>query len=157
MSLDPSRRRQTVRLIVTEVPVETTYDLRRRVLRAGRPDADFTFPEDAAAGTFHLAAQDPDVIGVATFIPAPTQDRAGRTTYQLRGMAVDPSRQGQGVGRQLLDAAAERLRAAGVDAVWANARDTALGFYERLGWEIVGDGYVHGPMGLPHHLVIRDL
>ena len=38
-----------------------------------------------------------------------------------------------------------------------HARDSALGFYERLGWKAVGDGYVYGPMKLPHHLALWDL
>jgi len=157
VSVVATRRRQTVRLIVTEVPVETTYDLRRRVLRGGAADAEVAFPGDDVAGTFHLAVHDPGVVAIATFIPAPTPHREGQVTFQLRGMAVDDGRQGQGLGRVLLDAAAERMRAGGAVAVWAHARDSALGFYERLGWKVVGDGYVYGPMNLPHHLAIWDL
>jgi GNAT superfamily N-acetyltransferase len=151
-------KRQTDLLIVTEVPVESTYDLRRRVLRDGRHDVDITFPEDARAGTFHLAVSDGEqVIAVGSFNPSPTPLRPGVDAYQLRGMAVDDTRQGSGVGRMLLQAAEERLRAAGISVAWANARDSALGFYETLGWRAHGEGFCHGYRNLPHHVVVRDL
>jgi hypothetical protein len=41
--------------------------------------------------------------------------------------------------------------------LWAKARDTAVGFYERLGMHAEGDGYVTPDTGLPHHTVILDL
>jgi hypothetical protein len=40
--------------------------------------------------------------------------------------------------------------------LWANARDTALGFYVSYGMHVVGDGFVATP-GLPHHVVVLDL
>ena len=157
MFVHAPQRRQTVGLIVRSVPAQDTYDLRRRVLRGGAPDAEVTFPEDDHPGTFHLAVVDRDrIVAVGTFIPVPTDIREGHT-FQLRGMAVEPDQHGRGLGRLLLDAAVERLRAEGVVAIWAHARDSALGFYERLGWKAVGDGYVYGPMALPHHLAVLDL
>jgi GNAT superfamily N-acetyltransferase len=116
------------------------------VLREGR--AHEGFPEDDDAATVHLAAVEGDhVVGVATFVP---RDDGW---WQLRGMAVDAERQGRGIGRAILDEAESRLRALGASGVWANGRDTALGFYERAGWRVVGDGY--DMKGRPHHRVER--
>ena len=141
---------------IEEVPVERTYAVRREVLRGGRADADVTFPTDGLG--FHLAVLDDagEVVGVATFFPSPTAKRPGAEAWQLRGMAVLPAYQGTGVGRQMLDEAIRRLRALGVEVVWADGRDTALGFYTRAGWSVEGDGYVTG-IGLPHHTVVYDL
>ena len=83
--------------------------------------------------------------------------REGRRAAQLRGMAVDTAHQGRGIGRQLLDAAMERLRNAGFEVLWANARDTALPFYRRVGMEVVGEGFLTSDTKLPHHVVVRDL
>jgi predicted GNAT family N-acyltransferase len=44
---------------------------------------------------------------------------------------------------------------AGARRLWANGRDTALGFYERFGFRVVGDGIVLS--GLPHHRIELDL
>ena len=132
-------------LSIVEIEGAGTHDLRRRVLRDGRTDLPAAYPEDDDPGVLHLGAvDDGQVVGVATFVP----DGSGR--WQLRGMAVDPARQGQGVGRALLEEGAARL-----GPLWAHARDAALGFYERLGWVVEGEGYVHGVMGLPHHRVVR--
>lgn len=123
--------------------------LRGAVLRGGAPHEGFA--EDDLPGTFHLAAEeDGRIVGVATFL----QHDVG--VWQLRGMAVEQGRQGSGIGRLLLDDALVRLRALGATALWANGRDTALGFYERLGWRVVGGGFANVD-GLPHHRVELDL
>ena len=109
------------------------------------------------AGAFHLAVRsDNAIVAVASFAPMATPHRPGTRAWQLRGMAVEPTRQRHGYGVALLDAAIGRLRAAGADVLWANARDSALGFYVRYGMHVVGDGFVAAP-GLPHHVVVFDL
>ena len=57
----------------------------------------------------------------------------------------------------MLEHATARLRAGGASLLWANGRDTALGFYERAGFTVVGDGYLMGESGLPHHRVELEL
>ena len=139
-------------LNVREIRATDTHALRSRVLRGG--GAHHGFPEDELPGTFHVGALDgDDVVGVATFVPH--EDGV----WQLRGMAVDPARQGQGIGARILEYAVAKLRAGGARLIWANGRDTALGFYERAGWTVVGGGYelpVAGA-GMPHHRVELDL
>jgi predicted GNAT family N-acyltransferase len=41
--------------------------------------------------------------------------------------------------------------------VWARARDSAIGFYERAGFTVVGDVFVDDATGLDHHLVVLEL
>ena len=146
-------------LTVVEISAEDAHDLRRRVLREGTPSDEVRFEQDAWPATFHLGARDATgaLVGIATFFPSPTPLREGRQAAQLRGMAVDTAHQGRGIGRRLLDAAMERLRSAGFEALWANARDTAVPFYRRLGMEVVGEGFLTSDTKLPHHVVVRDL
>ena len=127
---------------VVEVEAADTYDLRRRVLLVEpRPLA---LEGDELPGTRHFGVLDGErLVAAATFVPT---DEG----LQLRGMAVDPATQGSGVGRLLVEAAVERLRAAGATRLWCNARDTAVPFYERLGWTITGPGFLHAPSGRPH-------
>ena len=145
-------------LTVVEISAEDAHDLRRRVLREGTPSDEVRFEQDAWPATFHLGARDADgaLVGIATFFPSPTPWRDGKA-IQLRGMAVETAHQGAGIGRQLLDAAMERLRSAGFEVLWANARDTALPFYRRLGMEVVGEGFLTSDTKLPHHVVVTDL
>jgi GNAT superfamily N-acetyltransferase len=144
---------------VEDIAAEETHDLRRRVLRDGRPDADVSFTEDAAPAAFHLGVREDDgrLVGVGTFFEEPCPHRPGKRAWRLRGMAVEPGRQRGGAGTLLLDEAVARLRKQGVEVLWAHGRDSALGFYERHGWRVYGDGYVTDDTKLPHHDVVLDL
>lgn len=145
-------------LRVVDLTAEGCYDLRRRVLRAGTPSGGVAFAEDDTPGVFHLGVDaDGTLVGVATCFPSATPWRAGRPAAQVRGMAVDRAWQGRGIGRALLDEALARVRAEGIEVLWANARDSALGFYERFGMQVVGDGFRTEDTLLPHHVVILDL
>lgn len=138
---------------------EATHDLRRRVLRDGRADAEVRFDGDDAAGALHLAVvgDDEAVMAVATAIPLACPRRRGRRAWKVRGMAVQPDHQGRGVGGRLLWEIEDRARAAGVEVLWADGRDEALRFYQRHGWSVEGKGYVTPGTGLPHHTVVLDL
>ena len=85
-------------------------------------------------------------------------DRLLATTaprVQLRAMATAPEVRGHGAGDVLLDAGITRARATAPDAVvWARARDTALGFYVRHGFEVVEPGFVDETTALPHHVIM---
>lgn len=144
---------------VEEVPSEATHDLRRRVLRDGRPGAVVVFPEDSRPGAFHLAVQDAGgaTLAVASFSAEGTPYRPGRRAVRLRGMAVDWPAQHHGLGRLLVTTVVDRLRRDGEEVLWCNARDSAAGFYSRLGFEVVGGGFVVPESGLPHHVMVCDL
>lgn len=142
---------------VVELEAASTHDLRRRVLRGHLPGATVENPEDDRPGTVHLGVVDGEgaVVAVATLFPEPTPHRPGARTARLRGMAVDPAWQGGGIGARLLEAVVERARRDGYEALWANGRDVSLSFYERHGWQVVGEGFTS--IGLPHHVVLLDL
>jgi GNAT superfamily N-acetyltransferase len=144
---------------VEEVPAEATHALRWGVLRNRRPGAAVAFPEDARPGAFHLAVSDDEgaILAVASFSPEPTPYRPGRAAVHLRGMAVDPPFQRHGLGRMLVTAVIDRLRRDDVGVLWCNARDSAAGFYARLGFETVGEGFVLPESGMAHHVMLRDL
>lgn len=145
-------------MIVTFLDASDTYDLRRLVLRAGQPDAVVAFAEDDHEGAFHLGArlESGDLVGVASFSPQPCPRRPGRAALQLRGMAVLDELQRSGVGRALLRAGIEEARARRFPVLWANARDSAIGFYGALGMAVEGEGFVTAT-GIPHHMVVVEL
>jgi GNAT superfamily N-acetyltransferase len=143
---------------VERVEARECHALRRAVLRTGDAAAMVDWPEDAAPGAFHLAVREKaTLVAVASFAPVATPLRPAARAWQLRGMAVEPARQGHGLGAALLDAALEHLRAVGAEVLWANARDSALGFYVGHGMTVEGDGFVQPDTGLPHHVVLLDL
>jgi ABC-type nitrate/sulfonate/bicarbonate transport system ATPase subunit len=142
---------------VVELTADETHELRRRVLRADDPAAVVVFDGDDAAGTVHLGLRDGSgtLVAVSTWLPRPGPVDPAPTDVQLRGMAVDDGRRGGGLGAELLAAGVQRAFDDGAGAVWANARDTALPFYARHGFDVVGDGFVDAATGLPHHRIRR--
>jgi GNAT superfamily N-acetyltransferase len=144
---------------VEDVPAEATHDLRWRILRDRRPGAPVAFPEDGRPGAFHLAVRDTDgaILAVASFSAEATPYRPGRPAVRLRGMAVDGPSQHHGLGRLLITTVVERLRAERVEVLWCNARDSAGGFYSRMGFAVVGEGFVLPESGIAHHVMLRDL
>lgn len=116
------------------------------------------FPEDTRPGAFHLAVRHDDtILAVASFSTEATPYRPRRSAIRLRGMAVDGPFQQHGIGRLLVTTVVDRLRAEGVDVLWCNARDSAAGFYARLGFEVEGDGFVLPESGIAHHVMVLDL
>lgn len=143
-----------VTLRVAATAVDDIVPLRQAVLRPGLPVEASRYPEDDDA--VHIAGWDGDVVvGCATVFPQPWPGLPNAADpWRLRGMAVAPQQQGTGVGAQVLAAAVAAAQARGADAMWANARSAALGFYLRHGWSVAGDEFVTTDTGLPHHPIV---
>jgi GNAT superfamily N-acetyltransferase len=60
----------------------------------------------------------------------------------MRQVAVVPHRQGQGIGRALVEFAERFARERGFMLMKLHARDTAIPFYKKLGYECIGDPFV---------------
>jgi len=114
--------------------------LRHRILRAGLPFDAARFEGDDEPATRHYAAVSGEVIlGCLSLMPSAWE---GRPAWQLRGMATDAAVQGRGLGRQLLEAAVADARAAAPERIfWCNARTSAVGFYEKLGWRVMSEPF----------------
>jgi N-acetylglutamate synthase-like GNAT family acetyltransferase len=63
------------------------------------------------------------------------------TTAQFRKMAVLPNDQGKGFGLQLLQYLVDYCKSQGIENLWCNARVSAIGFYQKLGFATVGETY----------------
>jgi GNAT superfamily N-acetyltransferase len=143
---------------VVDISSADTHEVRMAVLRKGTPSRDPRYAQDDLPDTRHLGARiDDRLVATSTWLPAPWPHDTTATALQLRGMAVLDDVQGLGVGRLLLDAGVARAREAGARYVWARARDSAIGFYERAGFTVVGDVFVDDATGLDHHLVVLTL
>jgi predicted GNAT family N-acyltransferase len=62
-------------------------------------------------------------------------------TVRLRQMAVLNNLQGKGIGRALMQFAENIARDMGYKKIIMHARETAVGFYEKLGYEVVGEPF----------------
>jgi predicted N-acetyltransferase YhbS len=128
--------------------------LRRDVLRPGGTLDPSQY--DLMPAAIHIGAFDGEtVIGCASVFPEPHE--SDPLAWRLRGMAVDPSRQGEGIGRLVLEASVAAATEAGAPLLWATGRVSAMAFYQRLGWQAVGDVFSYGPADLPHLLILLSL
>lgn len=159
---------------IVELAASATHDIRRRMLRGGDPDAEVVFAGDEDPATVHMGAvldqtgsiarevsrDAAGLVAVSSWYPGrtgPVLDAVSEHVWQLRGMAVLAAWQGCGIGSAMLLEAFDALRARGGVAVWARARDTALGFYLAHGFVGVGEGYRDDTTGLAHHDMWRSL
>lgn len=114
-------------------------------------DAEWLHAEDG--GVFALAtAPDASLLGVIRLMPA-----TGEASRQLRQLAVAADARGRGVGAALVIAMERRARTEGATEVWLHARDSAYGFYERLGYRFAGDTFVSALTGIPHRTMRKAL
>jgi N-acetylglutamate synthase-like GNAT family acetyltransferase len=90
-------------------------------------------------------AAGPRVIGCATLLPNYPAAGVGK----LMQMAVDPQRQGEGLGRRLVVAVESRaFGELGLTELFCHAQLPAIGFYDALGWEVDSDEFTEA--GIPH-------
>lgn len=67
---------------------------------------------------------------------------------KLRQMAVNSRHQGKGLGRTIIQSIEDWLSKRGITYVFAHARITVCGFYEKLGYVKVGSEFTE--LGIPH-------
>ncbi|HSC53545.1 MAG TPA: GNAT family N-acetyltransferase [Phnomibacter sp.] len=76
-------------------------------------------------------------------------------TMKLRQMAVANKQQHKGIGYAIMQFAENLARDKGCKKITMHARDTALGFYQKLGYKIVGEQFVE--VSVPHHVMEKML
>jgi predicted GNAT family N-acyltransferase len=127
-------------VLIRQVGAEEIRPLRHRVLRPGQAFEDTAYAGDDLPETVHLGAFDDDgrLVGIASLY---REGRDGGPGWRLRGMATDATVRGTGHGAAVLGACIDHVARAGGGELWCNARMSAVGFYRRAGFEVVGDEF----------------
>lgn len=123
-------------IVITQVGgphYEDTVRLRQRILRD--PLGLVLDTSGDHARLFFVAIDDGKVVGTVAL-------EGGK----LRAMAVDA--QTRGIGRLLVARLEEEARARGLTRIDLHARQTAIGFYEKLGYVAEGEPFVE--VTIPH-------
>jgi ribosomal protein S18 acetylase RimI-like enzyme len=133
----------TVDIVLTRVGgpyYEETVRLRQRVLRdpLGLVLETSRDPER----TFFVAIEDGRVVGTVAL-----------EGHRLKAMAVDT--QGRGIGRRLVERLEEEACARGLPRIELHARQTARGFYAKLGYVAEGETFIE--VTLPHVAMWKTL
>lgn len=147
------QRRITARVeeySVSEPAYLQELELRRRILREPL-GLDLTVDDRADdARSIHLGVfEEGAMLGCLLLTP--------RSAFQvqMRQVAVVEGRRGEGLGRMLVEASESRARERGFVALTAHARDTAVEFYRKLGYSVVGEPFVE--VTVPHRTVRKEL
>ena len=125
---------------IKKISADETYEIRLAILRGGM-DLPVEFTGDFDEDTCHFGVfEDDELKGIASFLKN-SNTLFDTVQYQLRGMATVQEIRGKGYGKQLLLHAFDVLKEKQVKVIWCNAREVALNFYLKLGFEIHGDSF----------------
>ena len=93
--------------------------------------------------------EDENVIGCCVLA------RIDEHTVRLRQMAVPDNLHGRGIGASIIHFAENLARDKGFKIMTMHARDTAISFYEKFGYQIKGSQFKE--VSLPHHVMEKLL
>lgn len=142
---------------VRQIEAKDTLALRSLVLRNNAPEDQCIFEGDNDEQTFHLGAYvDERLVSVASFYLCNHANIEDEYQYRLRGMATHPDFRGQGLSSALLNAGFPQIKNNHIKKVWCNARSSAVGFYEKIGFRKISDEFEIAGIG-PHFTMVIDL
>lgn len=125
---------------VLRIKAIDTYPIRHKMLRPSGTLEDCVFHGDHDEMTFHLGAfVEKKLVSVASFYFERNEKFPDPYQYRLRGMATLPEFQGQGHSQNLLRTAFPVIKQNQCTLLWCNAREKAIGFYEKVGFEPTGE------------------
>ncbi len=154
--LTPSPPINILRMHVLQIEFATPeYDeavaLRYEVLR--QPLGLTYTPEQLAEeySHIHLAAytEEGRLVGYLNLTPQNEQ------VVKMRQVAVNPARQGQGIGRKLVEASEALAQRAGFQVLSLHARASAVPFYQKMGYTALGEQFEE--VTLPHFKMEKQL
>ena len=121
---------------VLRISAQDTYPIRQQVLvpTHNLQKAKFENDDDEDI-SFHLGAfTNSKLVSVASFFYERNPIFEDLHQYQLRGMATLPENQGQGLSSELLTTAFPIIKQNFCTLLWCNARESAIGYYEKVGF-----------------------
>lgn len=141
---------------VSFISSELAMDLRMRILRPLHPREACVYAEDNFESTFHLGIfENNKVISNGTFMQqAQPKLPEAKLPYRLRGMATDNNQQKKGLGQKIIIAAEAELKKRNCDLLWFNARVSAEGFYQKLGYTAIEEIFNIDTIG-PHKIMYK--
>jgi len=125
---------------VLRIKAIDTYPIRHKMLRPNGTIEDCMYQGDHDELTFHLGAfVNKKLVSVASFYFEKHPSYPETYQYRLRGMATLPDFQAQGHSSSLLRTAFPMIKQNQCPILWCNAREKAVGFYLKVGFESKGE------------------
>jgi GNAT superfamily N-acetyltransferase len=136
---------------------QQTYPVRHPILRPGKPLIACSFEGDDLPETQHIGLYDRDnLIGVVSLFSRLNEQFQHKIQLQLRGMAILENYQKLGYGAALIQESERIAKSKKAELIWFNARQIAVPFYERMGYNVGGNEFSIGDIGI-HYLMYREL
>ena len=140
--------KEPISLLIRPIQAAQTYALRHAVLWPDKPLSYVQLPDDAAGQHFGAFAAGELLAVISLFKSADGEAR-------FRKFATDPAWQGRGVGTALLHHVIGVAQAQQAHALWCDARQNTLPFYQRFGLQPEGEVFYKGD--LPYVRLRRSL
>ena len=126
--------------------VELRKEILRKPLGLDFSEADLENEKD---DTLIAAYDDDEMVGCCMLCKIDDE------RVKLRQMAVHEDVQGKGLGAAILNFAENIARDKGYKTIFMHARESAVGFYEKLGYQINSD--VFKEVNIPHYVMEKSL
>ncbi|MDP5202468.1 GNAT family N-acetyltransferase [Flavobacterium sp. DG2-3] len=144
-------------ITIKEISSQETYAVRQPVLRKGKPIESCVFEGDDLASTHHFGLfDDENLIGIISLFNKINTIFAAQNQAQIRGMAVLETHQKKGFGEALVKHCETYCNKNKVDLIWFNARTAAVGFYQKLNYQPLGESFDIKDVG-EHYLMFKKL
>lgn len=135
--------------------------MRRYLLRPMLPASASRYSGDDHPDAVHLGAfsdlrDGKELVGIVSFLPRTQEGEVDTRVFQLQGMITLPAVRNQKIGAELAEHGISLLSERGATEIWCNGRTPAASFYERLGFQAVGEEFITPGTG-PHYRYVKNL
>jgi GNAT superfamily N-acetyltransferase len=142
---------------IKQIHYTETYPVRQIILRPQRPLETCFFQGDELETTFHFGLfMEDKLVGIISLFKNNSPLFSQEYQYQIRGMAVLEEYQKYGLGRQLVAHSEEFLKSTSTELIWFNAREIAVNFYKKSGYQVIGDAFDIPDVG-PHYVMWKAM
>jgi ribosomal protein S18 acetylase RimI-like enzyme len=142
---------------IKEITAFETIIVRHPVLRHGKPIESCRFEGDDLPTTAHFGLfYEDELSAVISVFKAQNILFTEKKQFQIRGMAVLEQHQKKGLGETLLKYCENQIKNESGEIIWFNARETAVGFYEKSGYHKIGNSFEIIDIGI-HYVLFKPL
>lgn len=139
---------------VQKVSLKSVYPIRHLVLRKEKPIESCYFVDDEKKSTLHFGVILEDkIVGVGSLFEQKNELINSKKQFQIRGMAILEEHHDKGFGTLLLHEIEAVCSAKKATTIWFNAREKAVVFYKKLGYEVTGKPFDIQRVGI--HIVMK--
>lgn len=142
---------------IKKINSRDTFLVRQPILREEKPIESCQFDGDDLETTTHFGLFiDKNIIGVLSVFKNNNVIFNTENQFQIRGMAILKKFQRKGFGDELVKHSEEHVKSQFGKLIWFNARESAVPFYEKLGYIKIGEPFSIADIGI-HYIMKKEI